>query len=366
MDQEDFVQAPVDVLLSPELEDLHLELVVGGDGLNRTVLRPRVQKPGLAFAGYYEYIKPGRVQIIGESETRYLQGLPARLREKRVRDVAGLDVACFIVTKGFDPLQEFLHECENRSVPLFTTPQMTSQTITRLTYFLEESMAPHITLHAGLLDVFGIGVLLAGDSGIGKSECALDLIYRGHRQIADDMVIVRRHPNDVLLGYASEILPHHMELRGIGIINVKDLFGVSSTRDIKPIDIVVRLEKWIEGAEYDRLGVEGEMEELLGVSKPLIRLPVASGRNLALLVEVAARNHLLKLQGLHSAANFSRQLDEYLARKAEVPVEETRVLPLPNDSASASSQLRSLQSRQLMMTQKNREIDHARRRGRGK
>ncbi len=365
MNQEDFVQAPVQILLSPELEDLHLQLVTGGDGLDRVILRPRVQKPGLAFAGYYEYIKPGRVQIIGESETKYLQGLPARLREKRIRDVAAHDVACFIVTKGAPPLQEFVNECENRSVPLFRTEVLTSHTITRLTYFLEESMAPHITMHAGLLDVYGIGVLLTGDSGVGKSECALDLVYRGHRLIADDMVIVRRHPNDVLLGYSSEILPHHMELRGIGIINIKDLFGVSSTRDIKPIDIIVKLETWIEGTEYERLGVEGEAYECLGVTKPLVRLPVASGRNLALLVEVAARNYLLKLQGYHSAESFARQLDEYLALKAENP-EQTRVLPAPNEATTASSQVRSLQSRQLMLSQKNREIDHARRRGRGK
>ncbi|MGH9458705.1 MAG: HPr(Ser) kinase/phosphatase [Thermoanaerobaculia bacterium] len=365
MNQEDFVQAPAQILLSPELEDLHLELVTGGDGLDRLILRPRVQKPGLAFAGYYEYIKPWRVQIIGESETKYLQGLPARLREKRVRDVAGLDVSCFIVTKGQPPLPELVHEAENRSVPLFATPTLTSQTITRLTYFLEESMAPHITMHAGLLDVYGIGVLLTGDSGIGKSECGLDLVSRGHRLIADDMVIIRRHPNEVLLGYASEILPHHMELRGIGIINIKDLFGVSSTRDIKPIDIIVKLEKWIEGTEYERLGVEGETYECLGVTKPLVRLPVASGRNLALLVEIAARNHLLKLQGHHSAERFADQLDEYLARKAEVG-DEPRVLPQPNEATTASSQVRSLQSRQMMMHQKNREIDQARRRGRGK
>ncbi|HUP66323.1 MAG TPA: HPr(Ser) kinase/phosphatase [Thermoanaerobaculia bacterium] len=366
MNQEDFVQASVQVLLSPELGDLGLELITGGDGLDRTILRPRVQKPGLAFAGYYEYIKPGRVQIIGESETKYLQGLPARLREKRVRDVAAHEVACFIVTKGMPPLQEFIQECENRSVPLFATEALTSQAINRITYFLEESMAPHVTLHAGLLDVVGIGLLLIGDSGIGKSECALDLIYRGHRLIADDMVIIRRHPNDVMLGYSSEILPHHMELRGIGIINIKDLFGVSSTRDIKPIDIVVKLEKWVEGTEYDRLGLEGETYELLGVTKPLVRLPVASGRNLALLVEIAARNHLLKLQGYHSAQNFSNQLDEYLVRKAHEADQEARKLPEPTDAASASSQVRSLQSRQLMMHQKNREIDHARRRGRGK
>src|SRR5437773_8438244 len=314
VDQEDFLQTTVRALVSGDLDDLALKLVTGDDGLDRTILRPRVQKPGLAFAGYYEYIKPWRVQIIGEAETKYLQSLPARLREKRVRDVAALDVSCFIVTKGITPLEEFKHECEKRSVPLFSTPAMSSTSITRTTYFLEETMAPRITMHAGLLDVYGIGVLLLGDSGIGKSECALDLVYRGHRLIADDMVIVKRHPNDVLLGYSNDLLRHHMELRGIGIIDIRDLFGIASTRDVKPVDHVVKVEKCAEGTEYDRLGIAGETFELLGVPKPYVRLPVASGRNLALLVEIAARNHLMKLQGYDSAREFTKKIDEQIAK----------------------------------------------------
>jgi HPr kinase/phosphorylase len=317
MTNDDFVQTQVETLLSPELNDLSLKLITGGDGLDRTILRPRVQKPGLAFAGYYEYIKPGRVQIIGESETKYLQSLPARLREKRVRDVVALDVSCFIVTKGIEPLAEFKAECEKYSVPLFTTLSLSSQSITRITYFLEESMAPSLTLHSGLLDVYGIGVLLIGDSGVGKSECALDLVYRGHRLIADDLVIIKRHPNEVLLGYPSDLLRHHMELRGIGIINIKDLFGVSATREIKPIDLVVKLERWVEGSEYDRLGISGETYECLGVSKPFVRLPVASGRNLALLVEIAARNHLMKLQGYNTAEEFVKRIDQQIASQGQ-------------------------------------------------
>ena len=180
---EDFIPTTVSVLRAGDLDDLSLRLVTGEDGLDRVILRPRVQKPGLAFAGYYEYIKQWRVQIIGESEIKYLLSLPPRLREKRVRDVAALDVSCFIVTKGIAPLEEFRHECEKRSVPLFSTQAMSSTSITRTTYFLEETMAPKLTMHSGLLDVYGIGVLLLGDSGIGKSECALDLIYRGHRLI---------------------------------------------------------------------------------------------------------------------------------------------------------------------------------------
>jgi HPr kinase/phosphorylase len=340
--QEDFIQTTVRSLLSSDLDDLELKLITGDDGLDRVILRPRVQKPGLAFAGYYEYIKQWRVQIIGESETKYLQSLPPRLREKRVRDVTALDVSCLIVTKGIPPLEEFRHECEKRSVPLFSTPSMSSTTITRTTYFLEETMAPRVTMHSGLLDVYGIGVLLLGDSGIGKSECALDLVARGHRLIADDMVVIRRHPNDVLLGYSNDLLRHHMELRGIGIIDIKDLFGVASTRDVKPIDLVVKLEKWAEGTEYDRLGIVGETYELLGVSKPYVRLPVASGRNLALLVEIAARNHLMKLQGHDSAREFTRRIDEQIARQGTAASDS---LPSTNREEVASSEVRSMQSR---------------------
>jgi HPr kinase/phosphorylase len=340
--EEDFLETTVQSLQSPELDDLHLKLVTGDDGMARVIARPRVQKPGLAFAGYYEYIKPWRVQIIGASETKYLQSLPPRLREKRIRDVSGLDISCFIVTKGMTTLDELRVECEKRSVPLFSTTAMSSTTITRTTYFLEETMAPRVTLHSGLLDVYGIGVLLLGDSGIGKSECALDLVYRGHRLIADDLVVVKRHPNDVLLGYSNDLLRHHMELRGIGIIDIKDLFGVASTRDVKPIDMLVKLEKWVEGAEYDRLGITGESYELLGVSKPYVRLPVASGRNLALLVEIAARNHLMKLQGYDSALAFTRRIDEQIARQGGAL---TDGLAHTNREELASSERRSLHSR---------------------
>src|SRR3954447_18703724 len=342
-ENDDFIETTVRSLLGGELDELALKIVTGDDGLDRTILRPRVQKPGLAFAGYYEYIKPWRVQIIGASETKYLQSLPPRLREKRIREVAGLDISTFIVTKGITPLDEFRVECEKRSVPLFSTPSMSSTTITRTTYFLEETMAPRITMHSGLLDVLGIGVLLLGDSGIGKSECALDLIHRGHRLIADDMVIIKRHPNDVLLGYSNDLLRHHMELRGIGIIDIKDLFGVASTRDVKPIDLVVRLEKWVEGTEYDRLGIAGETFEILGIQKPYVRLPVASGRNLALLVEIAARNHLMKLQGHDSARAFTQRIDEEIARRTSGLAAER--LPAANREETASSEIRSLHTK---------------------
>lgn len=330
-DDESFVETEVRTLESPELADLSLRLVTGADGLDRMILKPRVQKPGLAFAGYYEYIKPGRVQIIGASEIGYLNSLPPRLREKRVRDVAGLDVSCFVATRGIEPITEFVRECENHSIPLFRTDSMSSTTITRITYFLEETMAPRVTIHGGLLDVYGIGLLLLGDSGVGKSECALDLVWRGHRLVSDDTVLIKRHPNEVLIGYSNDLISHHMELRGIGIISVKDLFGVSSTRDLKPIDLVVKLERWVEGTEYDRLGLAGETYEMLGVTKPFVRLPVASGRNLALLVEIAARNHLMKLQGYNTAEDLVSRVNDEIQRRGN---EGDASVQLASESAS--------------------------------
>ena len=303
-----------------------------------------MQKPGLAFAGYYEYIKPWRVQIIGASETKYLQSLPPRLREKRIRDVAGLDVSCFIVTKGITPLDEFRVECEKRSVPLFSTPAMSSTTHHAHDLLPRRDHGPAAdACTPGSSTSTASASCSSATAASARASARSTSIYRGHRLIADDLVVVKRHPNDVLLGYSNDLLRHHMELRGIGIIDIKDLFGVASTRDVKPIDLVVRLEKWVEGAEYDRLGISGETYELLGVPKPYVRLPVASGRNLALLVEIAARNHLMKLQGYDSAREFTRRIDEQIARQGRA--RRHRRWPASNREEMASSAMRSVHSR---------------------
>lgn len=302
----------------PETFGLPLEVVAGVDGLARVITSPHIQKTGLALAGFHEYLKPGRVLIFGESEIRYLESLETEARVTALRLALTLDFPCVLITGGFTPPRELVVEAERASLPLLKTTVATPAAIAKLSSLLEDSLAERTIVHAVLMDILGLGVLLVGESGIGKSECALDLIYRGHRLIADDMVVVKRHPNNLLLGYSNDLIRHHMELRGIGIIDIKDLFGVASTRDMKPIDLIVKLEKWVEGAEYDRLGVAGETYELLGVAKPYVRLPVASGRNLALLVEIAARNHLMKLQGVDSARDFTRRIDEQIAKRGLV------------------------------------------------
>ena len=301
-------------LLSTELANLQLAVLSGDSHLDNRISHPRVQKPGLAFAGYYAYIKPGRVQIVGESETEYMKTLADDERRRRFEHIASLPVPVFVVTKGIAPLPSFLAACRERQVPLFSSSALSSTVIKTISYFLEEHLVPSTTLHGVLLDIYGIGVLLIGKSGVGKSESALDLITRGHSLVADDRVTVKRYPNGDLIGFSEGPLRHHMELRGIGIINVQDLFGLASVRERKAIDLVIELEHWQEGKSYDRLGLDETLYDILDTRCPYIRMPVAMGRNVGILVEIAARNHVLKLQGHHSAREFARQLEEQLER----------------------------------------------------
>lgn len=302
-------------LLGEELSDLKLTVLSGEQHLDNRVTNPRVQKPGLAFAGYYPYIKPGRVQIVGESETAYLKTLPQEERAERFETITSLPVPVFVVTKGIAPLEGFLTRCQEREVPVLASPALSSTVIKRISYFLEDHLVPRTQLHGVLLDIYGLGVLLIGDSGVGKSECALDLITRGHSLVADDRVSVKRYPNGDLVGYSEGPLRHHMELRGLGIINVQDLFGLAAVRERKTVDLVIELEHWHEGEAYDRLGLDETLFDILETPCPYIKMPVALGRNVSILVEIAARNHVLKVQGHHSAREFARKLEEELERR---------------------------------------------------
>lgn len=302
-------------LLGEELSDLRLTVLSGEQHLDNRITNPRVQKPGLAFAGYYPYIKPGRVQIVGESETAYLKTLRQEERAERFETITSLPVPVFVVTKGIAPLEGLLTRCQAREVPVLASPALSSTVIKRISYFLEDHLVPRTQLHGVLLDIYGLGVLLIGDSGVGKSECALDLITRGHSLVADDRVSVKRYPNGDLVGYSEGPLRHHMELRGLGIINVQDLFGLAAVRERKTVDLVIELEHWHEGEAYDRLGLDETLFDILETPCPYIKMPVALGRNVSILVEIAARNHVLKVQGHHSAREFARKLEEELERR---------------------------------------------------
>jgi HPr kinase/phosphorylase len=302
---------PVRDLLGRGAEALGLRQVAGTAGLDRQILLSRVQRPGLALSGYTEYIRYGRVQIMGGSEISYLATLTSRRRNAILERLCRCHITCFILTKGLEPPVELLQQAERRGIPVLLTATASTAFIKHLSAFLDERLALREHLHSVLMDVFGLGVLIVGESGIGKSECALELIDRGHRLVGDDVVEIRRI-SDTLYGTSPDLTRYHMELRGLGVINIKDLYGVSSIRLSMKLELVVSMERWESGKEYDRLGLTEERFLILGVPVPLIRMPVAPGRNLALLVEVAARNHLLKERGYDAARLFVERVDGLL------------------------------------------------------
>jgi len=287
---------------------LRLHLAAGRAGLDRQVQLARVQRPGLALTGFTEYLRYGRVQIVGGSEVSYLATLPATRRRAILSRLARAEITCFVVTKGLAVPPELLSAAETSGVPVLTSPLQSTEFIKQLSSFLDQRLAQRTLLHAVLLDVFGLGVLVVGESGIGKSECALELIDRGHRLVADDVVELMRTA-DALVGSSPDLTRNHMEIRGVGVLNIKDLYGVSSIGTPKRVELVVGLERWEAGREYDRLGLRDEKFALLGLEVPLIRMPVAPGRNIALLVEVAARNQLLKHRGYDAARRLAEQVD---------------------------------------------------------
>ena len=296
----------------PEAFGLPLELIAGAEGLNRLITSPHVQKTGLALAGFHEYLKPGRVLIFGESEIRYLESLKPTSRASAMRLALTLDFPCILMTGGFTPPAELVVEAERAKLPLLKTSIVTPTAIAKVSSILEDTLAERTMLHAVLMDILGLGVLIVGESGIGKSECALDLIVRGHRLVADDTVEIRRRAETILIGTCPELTRHHMELRGLGVINVKDLFGIASTRSSKRVELVVQLERWDPAHEYERLGLDDDWYEVLGLRVPLLRMPVAPGRNIAILVEVAARNQLLRARGHHAARALADRLEQTL------------------------------------------------------
>jgi HPr kinase/phosphorylase len=297
--------------------DLEFDLLAGAAGLDRRITLPYIQKTGLALAGFDEYLRPGRVLMFGESEVRYLESMESEPRREALSRLFARDFPCVVLTLGLEPPAELLEVGERAGVPVLRTAASTPTAIARLTTMLEDRMAAREVLHGVLLDILGLGVLITGDSGIGKSECALDLVGRGHRLVADDTVEVKVRGEAVLIGSCPELTRHYVEIRGLGLVNVTDLFGVAATRSSKRIELVVQLERWEMGREYDRLGLTMDSQEILGVSIPLIRMPVAPGRNVAMLVEVAARNSLLRSRGHHAAQRLAERLEHRLARAAE-------------------------------------------------
>lgn len=302
------VSLAIEDLLKDEEYGLDLKLVAGREGLSHRINSARIQKPGLALSGYTEHLHPDRVQVLGNTEISYLGQLPEERAAQAVKQLCSFPLSCFIITKGLPPPPFLAAEADRAGVPLMVTPHQSSTFISLITKFLEERLLPTTHIHGVLVDVLGVGVLLLGKSGIGKSECALDLVIRGHRLVADDIIYIKKKMPAALVGQAGEAIQHHMEIRGLGIINVKDLYGVSSIREKKIIDLVLELIEWNPDQDYERLGIDDQVHTILGVDLPHLKIPVTPGRNLTSIIEVAARNFLLKGMGYHSAREFQEKL----------------------------------------------------------
>ncbi|MEA3464705.1 MAG: HPr(Ser) kinase/phosphatase [Thermodesulfobacteriota bacterium] len=311
-------QLSVRELLEEQDTGLDLEILTGADGLSKYIESHRIQKPGLALAGHLSFLHPTRLQILGSTELCYLATLSPEVAAKNLEAICQLGFSCFIITKGLEPPPILVEKTSHYSIPVLRTQMTSSSFISLISKFLEERLLPATTVHGVLVDVFGVGVLLIGKSGIGKSECALDLVLRGHRLVADDVVKVRKKLPAVLFGEGSDLLHYHMEIRGLGIINVKHLFGVAAIRERKKIDVTIELLKWEDGANYDRLGIDEQHYELLGIKIPLLKIPVCPGRNISSILEVAARNQLLKEMGYNSAREFQDRLEKRMEEVARL------------------------------------------------
>ena len=276
------------------------------------ICNPEVNRPGLALAGFFENFERTRIQIIGRAEYNYLSEQSEKKRNAKIDDFLRRSPVAVIFSTSYEPFPHMIEAAKEQGVPLLITKEKTSPFMAALISFLNVQLAPRITRHGVLVEVYGEGMLLLGDSGVGKSETAIELIKRGHRLIADDAVEIKRVSATTLVGSAPEIIRHYIELRGIGIVDVRRLFGMGAVKNTERIDLVVNLEPWVQGKMYDRLGLDNETVDILGIDVPSITIPVKPGRNMAIVLEVAAMNHRQKKMGYNTAEEFNRKLMEQM------------------------------------------------------
>lgn len=284
------------------------ELVVSEADREKHIYRKEVNRPGLFLAGFHEYFDCDRIQILGKTEYAYLEHLAPEKRDEAVRYLMAQKPVCVILTHGRNALPSSIEFARYYGVPLLITPMETSYFMAGLIAELNVSLAERITRHGVLVEVYGEGVLLLGDSGVGKSETAIDLVKRGHRLIADDAVEIKRVSDQTLVGSAPEMIRHYVELRGIGVVDVRRLFGMGAVKETEKIELVINLEPWVQGKFYDRLGMDTEYTELLGIRVPSLTIPVRPGRNLALIIEIATMNMRQKLMGFNTAQELNERI----------------------------------------------------------
>ena len=292
---------------------LNLKCIAGRRGLPRAITVPEINRPGLALSGFFEAFSSNRVQLFGRGETAYLQKLHKEKNTESIRGFFQSEMPCCIFTYNLEPTEEFREMAEENCCPLLQTDLTSNEFSNRIIRVFSNQFAPHQTLHGVLVEVYGIGILLNGHSGVGKSETALELVERGHRLVADDIIEIRCVNGNTLLGRgANTMISHHMEIRGLGIINISQLYGVGAIRDQKEVQLIVQLEDWNSGKAYDRLGTEQKYMELLGVKVPVIEIPVRPGRNLPIIIEAAAMNERLKYMGYNSAKDFNQNILKWI------------------------------------------------------
>lgn len=298
------------VLVQELINDLGLVPLNKSADHNRLITTMDINRPGLALAGYFRYHPAGRIQLMGRTELSLLNGMEERELNLRMFAFCSYEqTPCVIVSRGLTPPAALLEQSEARGLPILSTNMVTTRAAAVISTFLEERLAPETMMHGVLVDVYGIGIILTGSSGIGKSETALELIKRGHRLVADDAVMIRQIADNTLVGSTPPLLKYLLEIRGLGVLNAMTLFGAGAVRTHKKLNLVIHLEAWRDDVAYDRLGIDENTVRILDVDLPSITVPVRPGRNLAVIIEVAAMNHRLKRMGFHAAREFTDQLE---------------------------------------------------------
>lgn len=307
-----YMESPYSVPLGKLIKEFNLEVLRPSEGYeDRPIRTEDVNRPGLQLIGFFDYFDPTRIQVLGKVENTYLEGMTTEERTASFDKLMAQDIPALVITREMEPFSECMELADKYDRTILRTKETTSSFMSGLIAMLRSELSPRITRHGVLVEIYGEGVLLLGESGVGKSETAIELVKRGHRLIADDAVEIKRATDKRLIGTAPELIRHYIELRGIGVIDVRRLFGMSAIKENSSIDLVVNLEQWKDGAMYDRLGIENLYSTILEVQVPSLTVPVRPGRNLAVIVEVAAMNNRNKKMGYNAALEFTKQINEH-------------------------------------------------------